>query len=53
MATPCEALQFPSEKRSTPIPPAGKGNAPALSVTLAGTQAEIRQCQRLRYRMRC
>ena len=51
MATPCEALQFPSEKRSTPIPPAGKDKAPALSVALAGTQAEVRQCQRLRYRI--
>ena len=51
MATPCEALQFPSKKRSTPIPPAGKNKAPALSVALAGSQSEIRQCQRLRYRI--
>ncbi len=49
MATPCEALQFPPEKPATPAPPAGA--APALSVALAGTQAEVRQCQRLRYRI--
>ncbi len=48
MATPCEALQFPPEKSSTAIPTAGKDKAPALSVALAGTQAEVRQCQRLR-----
>lgn len=43
MATPCEAISFPQE-----IAPPG---APSLSVTLAGNEDEIRQCQRLRYQI--
>ena len=40
MATPCEAIWFPSKPSSS---------TPTLSVILAGTEEEIRECQRLRY----
>jgi len=43
MATPCEAIFFP---QPTPAP-----RTSALSVTLAGNDDEIRQCQRLRYQI--
>jgi putative hemolysin len=43
MATPCEALSFPQADAAP--------RAPSLSVTLAGNEDEIRQCQRLRYQI--
>ena len=51
MATPCEALQFPAEKRVPGNRLTSKGKASALVASLAGTEEEILQCQRLRYRI--
>jgi len=49
MATPCEAVYFPSARQ---IPGRSSAeNTPALAVLLATTREEILQCQKLRYRI--
>ena len=49
MATPCEALQFSTEKTTTARSTTRRSKTPSLAVSLAGTSEEILQCQRLRY----
>ncbi len=49
MATPCEAVRFPT--RGKPVQSLPGKNSPKLAVALAGTEEEILQCQKLRYQV--
>jgi len=49
MATPCEAVRFPSVRKFPTTQPADKN--PALVVMLASSEEEIVECQKLRYRI--
>lgn len=49
MSTSCEAMQFPQTKQLADKPTVEKVNIPALIVSLADSEDEIRECQRLRY----
>lgn len=51
MATSCEEMQLPLVKQLAGKLSIEKKNIPVLAVSLAGTEEEVRQCQRLRYRI--
>jgi putative hemolysin len=49
MATSCEEMQLPRVKQLAGKLSVEKKSIPVLAVSLAGTEEEVLQCQRLRY----